>query len=156
MAHGIYRLHGVVIPDPAIAELHRWLLWTIGRKGSVPRGALAYETALAVFDLSDLIIHFVHISVPRVFRVSVIPPGIVLHHEDRDDTELTERDGLRTVRPLTTIVDHLREGRVSREHIERGFKDGIASGVITRADVQRYDFKPEEHRLIHGWLRGLT
>lgn len=149
---GIYRLAGVAVPNPALAELHMWLLWTTGRRAAEPRGAIAYETALSVYDLSDLMIHRVHLSVPPSFRVSVLPRGVVLHKELRDATDITRRDGLLVVRPLPTLVDLLREGRVSREHIRQGLFDGLRKGVVTRdAVVQAAQLAPEA-RLLNTWI----
>lgn len=151
--HGIYRLAGVPSIDPSRDELHLWLLWTIGRKAEKPRGALAFETALSVFNLSDLIPSKVHISVPRSFKVSKLPKVVSLHHEDRHPNDTIEHDGLRVVRPLVTIIDIMREGRISPEHIERAFKDGIRQGIITLKEIDKADFKPKERDAIKSWLK---
>jgi predicted transcriptional regulator of viral defense system len=152
-ARGIYRLAGVRVDNPAMAELHLWLLWTVGRKADAPRGALAYETALSVFDLSDLIINKIHLSVPKDFRPAIVPKAVVLHREDRDASEITGLDGLRVVRPFRAVIDLLREGRVSVEHIERGFKDGIRKGVITIPEVKKAKLSPDERRLVSAWMK---
>ena len=152
-AHGIFRLAGVPTANPAIDELHCWLLWTMGRKANIPRGAVAYETSLVVHGLSDLMLNKVHLSVPKNFRPSVNPKSVVLHHENRDDSEIFERDGLRVVRPFVAVLDLIREGRVSSEHIERGFKDGIAKGVITIAEAKKVNLSPSEREIIDEWLK---
>jgi len=152
-AHGIFRLAGVPSANPAIDELHRWLLWTMGRKANAPRGAIAYETALVVYGLSDLMLNKVHLTVPKDFRPSVVPKAVVLHHENRDETEITEREGLRVVRPFLAVLDLIREGRVSSEHIERGFKDGISKGIITITEVKKSKLPPNERKLINAWLK---
>jgi predicted transcriptional regulator of viral defense system len=155
-AHGIYKLAGVPVLNPAIEDLHRWLLWTIGRKADAPRGAIAYETALIIHGLSDLTLNKVHLTVPKDFRPSVIPEMVVLHRESRDGGEITERDGLRVVRPFLVVLDLLREGRISIEHIERGFKDGIIKGVITTSEVKKAILLPNEQHLINEWLKEAT
>jgi predicted transcriptional regulator of viral defense system len=152
-AHGIFRLAGVPTANPAIDELHCWLLWTMGRKANAPRGAIAYETALVVHGLSDLMLNKVHLTVPKDFRPSVIPKSVVLHHENREDTEISEREGLRVVRPFLAVLDLIREGRVSVEHIERGFKDGISKGIITISEVKTAKLPPNERQLIDVWLK---
>jgi hypothetical protein len=152
-AHGIYRLVGVPLVNPAIEELHRWVLWTMGRKATAPRGAIAYETALFVYGLSDLALNRVHLTVPKEFRPSVIPDEVVLHRETRAETDFTERDGLRIVRPFIVILDLLREGRISIEHIERGFKDGIAKGVISSSEVMKITMPVQTQHLIQSWLK---
>jgi len=152
-ARGIYRLVGVPVVNPAIAELHLWLLWTMGRKADTPRGVLAYETALSVFGLSDLMINKIHMAVPKDFRPSIVPKAIVLHHEDRNESDIVELNGLRVVRPFCAVLDLLREDRVSTEHIERGFKDGIRNGTITIPEVKKAKISPEERRLVDTWMK---
>ena len=125
----------------------------MGRKADAPRGAIAYETALIVHGLSDLTLNKVHVTVPKDFRPSVIPDTVVLHRENRDGSEITERDGLRVVRPFLAVLDLLREGRVSIEHIERGFKDGIIKGVITASEVKKAKLPAHEQHLINAWLK---
>lgn len=152
-AHGIYRLSGVPSVNPAIEELHRWILWTMGRKADVPRGAIAFETALIVYGLSDLTLNKVHLTVTKEFRPSVIPKTVILHREERGENDITERDGLRVTRPFVAVLDLLREGRVSIEHIERGFKDGISKGVITGSEVKNAKLQSHEQHLLNAWLR---
>lgn len=155
-AHGIFRLSGVLTTNPTVDELHRWLLWTIGRKAKTPRGAIAYETALVVYGLSDLLINKVHLTVPKIFRPSVISKSVVVHHENRDESEISEREGLRIVKPLPTVIDLLRERRVSMEHIEQGFKDGIKNGIITLQEMKKIKLSSTERQLINAWVKEAT
>ena len=152
-AHGIYRLAGVPVANPAIAELHRWLLWTVGRKADSPRGAIAYESSLVVHGLSDLMLNKVHLAVPKDFRPSDIPKMVVIHHENRDQAEITEWEGIQVVRPFQSVLDLMREGRISAEHIERGFKDGIKKGIITITEVEETKLPPRERKVINLWLK---
>jgi len=98
-------------------------------------------------------INKVHLTVPKGFRPSVVSKTLVLHHEDRDTSEITGLDGLRVVRPFRAVLDLLREGRVSVEHIERGFKDGVRKGVITIPEVKKAKISPEERRLVSAWIK---
>jgi hypothetical protein len=50
-------------------------------------------------------------------------------------------------------MDLLCEGRVSQEHVERGFKDGIRNGLITAAEAKKAKSEPEQRRLIGEWLK---
>ncbi len=152
-SHGIYRLVGVPSPDPIKDELHFWLLWTIGRKANSPRGALAYETVLSLYELSDLIPSKVHLTVPRDFKISKIPKGVSLHFEEKSHDDFVDYEGLKVVRPLIAIIDLIREERVSMEHIERGFLDGVRKGVIAYTEIKDAELKPQEQRKINEWLR---
>jgi hypothetical protein len=98
----------------------------------------------------------VHLTVPENFRPSVIPKSVVLHRENRNEGDLGERDGLRVVRPFLAVLDLLREGRVSVEHIERGFKDGIRTGAITITEVKKTKLPLDERQFINAWLKAAT
>jgi predicted transcriptional regulator of viral defense system len=151
--HGIYRLPDLQAPRPALAELHMWLLWTIGRKGSTePRGAIAYETALVVYELSDLQMDLVHLSVPMNFRTTAVPAGVRLHREALHPHDITRHEGLRVVRPVPTLLALLREGKTSHEHIERALHDGMRLGFVTSAEVTALPTSPEQQQL-DAWLR---
>jgi hypothetical protein len=125
-----------------------WLLWTIGRKGpSEPRGAIAYETALIVYGLSDLQLDLIHLSVPKDFRVMEAPTEVRLHREMLPARDITRHDGLRVVRPMPTLLALLREGRTSREHIERALHDGLNTGWITLAELAEIGPGAEQDQL---------
>ncbi|MBP9708660.1 MAG: hypothetical protein KBD78_13560 [Oligoflexales bacterium] len=151
---GIYRLAAVPLQDPGRDENHLWLLWSIGRKATKPRAALAYETVLSVYALSDLMPSKVHLSVPKSFKVFKLPKQLVLHREERPDSDITMFEGLRVIKLLQTIIDLLREGRVSREHIEKGFIEGIKKGYIRLNDVEDFKYKLSEKKLIKEWMRS--
>jgi hypothetical protein len=150
--HGLYRLTAVPQLNPAMAELHLWLLWTMRRESEGPQGALACETALVVQGLSDLMLDDIHLWVPPAFRASVVPKGLVLHRRARPAQELTIHEGLRVVRPLPTLLELLDEGRVSEEHIERGLFDGIQQGSITRTELAQAVVEHAGGRRLYDWL----
>ena len=149
---GIYRLPDLQPQRPGLAELHMWLLWTIGRQGKEPRGAIAYETALVVYGLSDLQLDLIHLSVPLGFRVMRVPPEVRLHREELVPDAMTRHDGLRIVRPLPTLLALLCEGKTSQEHIQRALYDGVRLGHITQADLAEARSGPELD-LLRDWLR---
>ena len=150
-AHGIYRMAALPDADPVKSQYHLWMLWSIGRNGR-SHAAFAYETALAIYALSDLQPSKIHLSVPRGFRRGVVPRVLVLHKEDRNvNEEVWDWEGLRVVRPFQTIVDIVREERVSSEHAERGFVDGLRKGLITREDTVSPRLTSRERRLFAAW-----
>ena len=150
-AHGIYRVSALPETDPVKSQYHLWLLWSIGRDGK-NQAAFAYETALAIYSLSDLQPAKIHLSVPQRFRRSVVPKVVQLHKEERNAAkEVWDWEGLRVVRPFQTIVDLIREERVSPEHVEKGFIDGIKSGLINRDDGSSPQLSPRERRLFATW-----
>jgi hypothetical protein len=151
-AHGLFRLADVPQPDPALAELHLWLLWTMGRNDSEPPGALAQETAMVVYGMSDLMLDKVHLWVPFKFRRSVLPAVVVLHRGPREANDIEVRGGLRVVRPLPTLIDLLRDNRVSREHIEKGMHDALARGVLAEAEITQLAGLSPETQILNRWI----
>lgn len=148
--HGIYRLSALPNSDPEKSQYFQWMLWSIGRDGNL-ESAFAYETVLAIFHLSDLMPAKIHISVPRKFRRSIVPKVLSLHHEERDNRDIIDHEGLRVVRPLRAIVDMIREERVSAEHIEKGFKDALRKGLIREIDLVDANISPREQRFFQTW-----
>src|SRR5919108_6149507 len=68
--HGIFRLKN--FPSASHEDLIRWWLWT--RK----KGTISHETAVAVYDLGDILPATVHLTVPPDFRKKS-PKGVGLH-----------------------------------------------------------------------------
>lgn len=148
--HGIYRL--AVAPEDRFGEYHRWSLWSRDRTGQ-SEAVFAYETAFAIFGISDLQPAKIHLSVPRSFQRSVVPEVLKLHREDRDRSSVMDWEGLRVVRPLSAVIEMLREERVSLEHIERGLQDAVRRGLCTTDELDRAPLTPRERRLIEDWLK---
>jgi predicted transcriptional regulator of viral defense system len=79
------------------------VLWPHG----VP-GVLSHETALALYDLSDVNPAAIHLTVPATHRLRRPPPaGYRIHHGDLRPDEITGLEGL----PITTVVRTLRDCR---------------------------------------------
>ncbi len=77
---GIYRL--VRFPSPERSDLILWSLWSRNREDNV-QGVYSHQTALSIYDLSDLMPSKLHMTVPRNFRRSATAPSILaLHHAD--------------------------------------------------------------------------
>ena len=153
-AHGIYRLADLPETDSVMSQYHKWLLWGVNRKGE-SEVAYAYETALAIYGLSDIAPSKIHLTVPTNFKRSVLPKVLTLHKEDRDrERDVWEWSGLRIVRPLYVILDLIREERISTEHIERAFVDGRRKGLIAELDMEAAPMSPREKRLLKTWDRS--
>lgn len=153
---GIYRMIGLDV-DQSLQSKWFAFLWSSGADG-VPQGVIAHESALDLFELSDLMPDGIHLAVPPAFRRRVAPPpGVVLHKLDLDQSDVTEVDGgLRVMRPLVVIRELIREGRVSYEHIERAFVDGIESGKISATEMTRLPrFTESEKRIVTPWIGKL-
>jgi predicted transcriptional regulator of viral defense system len=112
-------------------------LWSRNRKG-VPQGVLSYETALSIYNLSDVNPSKIHLSVPKGFRrQACIPKVLVLHYGLLyDDNDLQERRGFRVTRPARTVRDMFSHGSANPEIIEQALRDGYRTGRITVKELK--------------------
>ncbi len=82
---GIYRLSRYPIQDRP--ELVLWTLWSRNKLGE-PQGVWSHETALDIYEITDVMPAKMYMTVPKNFRrTPAIPEPLVLHHSD-----LTEQD----------------------------------------------------------------
>jgi predicted transcriptional regulator of viral defense system len=127
---GVYRL--VRYPQSDEAQYVILSLWSRDRKG-IPLGVLSYETALSIYDLSDVNPPKIHMSVPKGFRRQAsIPKVLVLHHGLRyDDNDLQGRRGFRVTTPVRTMRDMLSRESANPEIVEQALRDGYQTGQIT-------------------------
>ena len=110
-------------------------------------GVLSHETALELYELSDVNPAKIHVTVPSGYRIRhrEVPALYVLHHDDLDDQEVTRHEGLPIVTPAKAIrqchVAHLR-----RDLLRQALEDAKRRGLVTRAEYNRLmhelDFDP--------------
>jgi hypothetical protein len=143
---GIYRL--VRYPRSDEAQYVALSLWSRNRKG-VPQGVLSHETALSIYELSDVNPAKIHMSVPKGFRRQAgIPKVLVLHYgPGYDDSELQEHRGFRVTRPARTVRDMLFRESANPEIIEQALRDGYQTGHITVKELKALfrDFPASKH-----------
>jgi len=100
---GVYRL--TRFPMPERPDLILWSLWSRNRDDQA-QGIYSHQTALSIYDLSDVMPAKLHMTVPRSFRRNAeIPSILILHYEDISADEVEEREGYRVTSPIRTIVD---------------------------------------------------
>jgi predicted transcriptional regulator of viral defense system len=130
---GIYRMANY--PNPERPDLIVWSLWSSNRKGE-PQGVYSHQTALSIYDLSDINPPKLHMTVPRGFRRSSPTPRIlVLHLASLGKWEVEAMHGFQVTRPLRTIADLLAEGSVSMDYIQQAVKEAFQRGIITHAEL---------------------
>ncbi len=102
------------------------------------RSVVSHDTALDLYDLTDLIPSSVHLIVPRAQRGLHPPTGVTLHTTTRllRDDEVTIREGVRLTTPERTLLD-LAEGGTGLEHVERGIQNALARGWLDAAHLRR-------------------
>jgi hypothetical protein len=145
---GIYRL--TRFPPTDHAQYVLWSLWSRNRQG-VPQGVYSHQTALSLFDLSDLMPARLHMTVPPAFRRnSPTPKVLVLHRGGIVPDEMEERQGFRVVRPIRAVADLLAEASVSSDHLQMALREGLRRGVITRAELDRHAQGQALKQLLRG------
>jgi predicted transcriptional regulator of viral defense system len=143
---GVYRL--TRFPMPERPDLILWSLWSRNRDDQA-QGIYSHQTALSIYDLSDVMPAKLHMTVPRSFRRNAeIPPVLILHYDDLPADEVEEREGYRVTSPIRTIVDVRHE--ISDELLSQAFNEAKTRGLVTGADVERYRDK------LPGFVSGRT
>jgi predicted transcriptional regulator of viral defense system len=141
---GIYRL--VRFPLQEDARYSLWGVWSLNRKG-IAQGIYSHETALALFDLSDLQPEKLHMTVPRGYRRhGAIPKELCLHHATIELSECEERSGYRVTKPFRTIVDLVRARTVSPEFIKQAVRQALDKGYLTHAQYRALKEMPRVGR----------
>jgi predicted transcriptional regulator of viral defense system len=122
---GVYRLRRAPIAQND-QYLQAWV-W------SNYRGAISHESALALYDLSDVMPVEVHLTVPPEFRRRSAP--FVLHWSELPETDVTTRQGVQVTTPARSIVDAAAYG-LGPEQVHAAVRQAIAR-AMTNADQLR-------------------
>jgi predicted transcriptional regulator of viral defense system len=128
-----------------------WSLWLRNRLDQ-PQGVYSHETALSIFDLSDLNPSKLHMTVPPTFRKNCgTPDHLVLHKGELEDQHVQDRGGYKVTKPIKSILDLCREETVSRDLIAQAVSEGIKRGLIT----QREKRAASDSVAFPDWARSL-
>jgi predicted transcriptional regulator of viral defense system len=137
---GIYRL--ALFPPTEHPDLVLWALWSRNRNEEV-LGVYSHQTALSLYDLSDLNPARLHMTVPRRFRRNSEVPGVVvLHYADLPEAEVETAQGFKFTCPLRSILDLLEADTVSRSFLRQALRQALDRGLITRHQIR--SVKPAE------------
>ena len=88
---------------------------------------VSHETALRLYELSDLMPSKVHLTVPKGFRKAA-PGGVILHKAEVRPGETERREGFRVTRPLRTLLDAA-ASPLSPEHLEQATLEALERGL---------------------------
>jgi predicted transcriptional regulator of viral defense system len=120
------------------APYMRAVLWT-----GDPRACLSHDTALAVYEVSDINPDRVHLTVPRDRRIRRSGGDLyTVHREDLTDRETTWWDEIPTVTLATAIRQCIDTGRPTyllRQALERGLDVGRLNAADQRDLTLRLD-----------------
>lgn len=133
---GIFRLKQFPVAEEA--NLVLWSLWSRDRSDR-PTGVYSHETALRIYDLSDVMPAKLHMTVPRSFRRNApIPNVLVLHRANLQPTEVEERQGYMVTRPIKTLLDLIRAQTLPEEILRSAFAEAAQKGLITQTEIARH------------------
>ena len=151
---GIYRL--ALFPMAGRPDLVLWALWSRNRDEEV-EGVYSHQTALSLYDLSDLNPAKLHMTVPTDFRRNSDIPGIlVLHYADLPESDVQNAQGFKFTRPLRTILDLIEADTVERNFIRQALRQAIDRGLITRQQIRNARMSGPARKIVEDVLRRVA
>ncbi len=113
---------------------------------------ISHESALSVFDLSDILPAGVHVTVPR--SASRRRSGIKMHTRRLEPEEITWREGLPVTRAERTITDNLQEEVADEQVSRRSMKGSNVESSLLKACSNRLpgwdETSEDELRVCYG------
>lgn len=151
---GIYRL--ALFPTAEHPDLVKWALWSKNR-GEVIEGVYSHQTALRLYELSDLNPAKLHMTVPTYFRRnSEIPAILMLHYADLASDDVQTAQGFKYTRPLRTILDLIEADSVERTFLRQALRQALHRGLITRSEVKHVKLSAPAQRIFQDLLRQVA
>lgn len=130
---GIYCLSN--FPSQPDDQYVLWSLWSCNRKGQ-PQGVYSFDTALGIYDVSDVMPAKLHMTVPKKFRRnSEIPPVLVLHREDLGEKDCQAMRGFRVTTPSRTVLDIMAAGQIEDHLIRQAVVEFTHRGLLSRKEA---------------------
>ena len=129
LRRGLYRLRDY--PSfPREEVVAAWL--ALGKDTAV----VSHESALDLLELSDVIPHAIHLTVPRSRRNLPNLIGARIHTTTKPfgPLDIVTRDGIRLTSAGRTILDAAEWG-TAPEQIEMAIQQAIARGLVTRTKL---------------------
>ena len=151
---GIYRL--ALFPTVDRPDLVLWALWSRNRDEEV-EGVYSHQTALSLYDLSDLNPAKLHMTVPTDFRRNSEIPGIlVLHYANLPEGDVQTAQGFKFTRPLRTILDLIEADTVERNFIRHALRQAIRRGLISRQQIRNARMSGPARKIVEDVLRRVA
>jgi len=130
VSHGVYRVGQV--PVTQYAPLMQAVLWT-----GFPEACLSHDSALDIWEISDINPSQIHVTVGAHRRISrSIPHGYVIHREDLAPGDVTWRESIPTVTASTAIRQCLDTG-VPTYLIRQALERSARTGVVPASDREK-------------------
>lgn len=128
---GLFRL--VQFPPSEHEDLVPIWLW------SERQGVFSHETALALFQLTDLLPNRRHLMLPLSWsrRRLRAPVGVVLHIGHLSKDEKTWVGSIPATTPLRSVIDCVQD-HMSPEFIEQAIEQGVRRRLFTRGEFRAH------------------
>lgn len=126
IAYGVYRLNHFP------GSLHEDLFVAWLRAG--PSAVVSHQSALAVYELSDVLPSEVHLIVPRT--ASRRRKGIRQHTQRLNPEDVTRRNGLPITTVERTLADVINSG-IAQEQVRKAVREGLRRGLTDREKLSR-------------------
>jgi predicted transcriptional regulator of viral defense system len=124
-SNGVYLVP--LIPSDRWTGYMEAVLWPRG-----VRAVLSHETALDLYELSDVNPAKIHITVPKGHRPRrEVPAAYVLHHADLTTNDVTHLEGVPIVTPERAIRQAAGTG-LRPSLIQQAIRDGLRTGRLRR------------------------
>ena len=124
VAGGVYRL--VQFPHGAHEDLFfAWL-------ATGPNSTISHESALAFYELSDVLPGEIHVIIPRT--ASRRRKNIRLHTNQLAPDEVTKRGGIQITTVSRTIVDVASSG-LAEEQVRQAVQEAIHRGLVSPEEL---------------------
>ena len=148
---GIYRL--ALFPATDHPDLAQWALWSRNRREETD-GVYSHQTALGLWELSDLNPSKLHMTVPKHFRRnSKLPSILLLHHADLRPGDIETAQGYKFTKPLRTILDLIEEDSVSNSIVRQAIRQSFARGLVARKQIKTTQMTNAARTLFEAELR---
>ena len=129
---GVYRINR--FPENAMGQYMEAILWPQG-----VQGVISHESALGLYDMSDVNPTSVHITLPRAHRVRrSIPRFLTIHQADLDSDEIAKLEGVPLTTPERTIRD-CASTHLSSALLRQAIHDGTRSGHLSRKQATKIE-----------------
>lgn len=147
VAQGVYRL--AHFPGSAYEDL--FVAWLV----TAPNSAISHESALALYNLSDVLPGEVHVIMPR--KASRRRKDIRLHTNQLSRDEITTRAGLPVTTVARTIVDVANSG-LAKEQVRMAIREALQRGLVSKDELltQAARRGGRAMKLIQEVIRGET
>lgn len=120
VSYGVYRVP--LVPYTEYTRFMQALLWT-----GVPEAVLSHDTALDIYEVSDMNPTAIHITVPKSKRVRKSGgEGYIIHYQDLEANNISWFEGMRIVTLIEAVEQCIKNcvpRYLIRQALERGSKN---------------------------------